>query len=510
MQPAHYGSRWQGAVLGLVATFAGLAAAELVTGLIRDTASPVVPVGQVVIDRVPRSVKDWAIDIFGTADKAVLVVGALVVILGVGVLVGTLMMRAMRTAAFLLTGAIGVVGGFAVIIRPDPTFSKLLPTIIGTAVSIAVLWWLGPRPRVDEAGEKKMIGLDRRQFLTGSVTVGGVAVLAGGLGRMMHERFEVSGERADLKLPEVADAPPTLPAGTDLGVEGIQSFVVPTEDFYRIDTALVVPQVQRDSWSLKISGLVDDDLELTYDDLLAMPQVERYITLSCVSNEVGGDLVGNALWQGVLLKPILERVGLQAGAEQVVSRSVDGWTCGTPTDVIMDGRDAMLAIAMNGEPLPARHGYPVRMVVPGLYGYVSATKWVTDIRLTRWEDFDAYWVPRGWSKEGPVKTMARIDTPRSGRRVDGRVPIGGVAWAVHRGISGVQVRVDEGEWQEADLGDVPSTDTWVQWVHHWDAQPGTHTVQVRAIDGDGVPQPEEPAPVAPDGAQGYHRITVKV
>lgn len=323
---------------------------------------------------------------------------------------------------------------------------------------------------------------------------------------MMQGRFEISGERASVQLPTSTDSAPPLPADAELGVEGIESFVVPTSDFYRIDTALVVPQVRRDSWRLSISGLVDNEIELTYEDLLARPQIERYITLSCVSNPVGGDLVGNALWQGVRLADVLDEAGLQEGAEQVVSRSIDGWTCGTPTSAIMDGRDAMLAIAMNGEALPASHGYPVRMVVPGLYGYVSATKWVTDIRLTRWEDFDAYWIPRGWSKEGPVKTMTRIDTPRSGRSVSGTVPIGGVAWAVHRGISAVQLRVDGGEWRNAELGGVPSEDTWVQWVYHWDSEPGDHIIEVRSLDGEGSPQPEDPKGVAPDGAQGYHRI----
>ena len=511
MQSQLYGSRWQGAALGLLATFSGLAAAELAVGLIRGSASPVVPVGQVVIDWIPPSVKDWAIDTFGTADKVVLIVGALVTILGLGALVGILAIRGARLAAYALTSVIGIVGAFAVMIRPDPSLGKLMPTIVGTSVSILVLWWLGPKPvQVEGVDGHTMMGPDRRQFITGAVGIGSVAVVAGGLGRMLQERFEISGERAALELPTAAEGISLPPANAELGVEGIESFVVPTSNFYRIDTALVVPQVRRDSWTLKISGLVDNELELTFDDLLARPQIERYITLSCVSNEVGGDLVGNALWQGVRLADILDEAGLQDGAEQIVSRSIDGWTCGTPTEVVMDGRDAILAIAMNGEPLPARHGYPVRMVVPGLYGYVSATKWVTDIVLTGWDDFDAYWVERRWSKLGPVKTMARIDTPSSGRTVSGEVPIGGVAWAVHRGISRVQVRIDEGEWRDAELGGVPSSDTWVQWVYRWPSEPGSHSVEARAFDGDGVQQPEEPAPVSPDGAQGYHRISLKV
>ncbi len=510
MESEHYGSTGRGVALGLLATAAGLGVAELVSGLVEGASSPVVPVGQVFIDRVPKSLKDWAIEQFGTNDKAVLVLGAVIVVLGLGALVGVLAMRGARAAAYAMTAVIGVVGSWAVLIRPEPTFGRLLPTLVGTTVSILVLWHLGPKPAgADPQGRPILMGPDRRQFLQGAVGIGAVAAIAGGLGRVLKERFEIDSERAALDLPAPESVAAGLPADAELGVSGITPFVVSNASFYRIDTALVVPQVSKDSWKLSISGLVDDDIELTFDDLLARPQIERYITLSCVSNPVGGGLVGNALWQGVRLRDVLLEAGLQDGAEQVVSRSIDGWTCGTPIEAVMDGRDAMLAIAMNGEPLPATHGYPVRMVVPGLYGYVSATKWVTDIRLTRWEDFDAYWIPRGWSKRGPVKTMARIDTPRSGRRVSGEAAIGGVAWAVHRGVSAVQIRIDGGEWREADLGGVPSSDTWVQWVYRWDAEPGEHEIEARAIDGMGEPQPEEPKPVAPDGAQGYHRITVK-
>ena len=512
MKNGLYGSKTAGAGLGLLATAVGLAAAELVVGLVRGSSSPVVPVGQEFIDRVPKPLKDWAIEQFGTNDKAVLVAGALIVILGFGAVIGILMMRGERPAAFTLTGVIGVIGAWAVLIRPDPTLGKLLPTIVGTAVSIGVLWWLGPQPVPDEEAEPGAMSMvfDRRRFLTGAVGVGSVAAIVGGGGRLLQRRFEVDAERSALTLPDVDSAGP---GGSEfeLGVDGVESFVVPNDEFYRIDTALVVPQLRADEWRLKIGGMVDNPMELTFDDLLARPQIERYITLSCVSNPVGGGLVGNARWQGVLLKDILEEAGVQPGAEQVVSRSVDDWTCGSPLEAIMDGRDAMLAIAMNGEPLPARHGYPVRIVVPGLFGYVSATKWVTEIQLTRWEDFDAYWIPRGWSKEGPVKTMARIDTPRNGARRSGTVEIGGVAWAVHRGVSNVQIRLDEGEWRDCELGSVPSADTWVQWVYRLDDAPtGRHLVEVRAIDGSGEPQPSEYAAVAPNGAQGYHRVTIDV
>jgi DMSO/TMAO reductase YedYZ molybdopterin-dependent catalytic subunit len=517
MDPRHYGARatrGQGIALGLLATGAGLAAAELVVGLVEGSASPVVPVGQVFIDWVPTPLKDWAIDTFGTNDKVVLVLGALIVIAGIGIGVGLLAMRGARGAAYALTSLVGLLGASAVLTRPAPSVGKLLPAFAGTAVSIAVIWYLAPRRSSNPAGEEPpaatTMGLDRRRFVTGAVGIGSVAVIAGGLGRMLQQRFEVDSERVALQLPAAASQAPALPVDAELGVPGIEAFVTPNDSFYRIDTALVVPQVSKDSWRLRISGLVDNELEVTFDDLLARPQIERYVTLSCVSNPVGGDLVGTALWQGVRLSELLDEAGLRDGAEQVVSRSIDGWTCGTPTEVVMDGRDAMLAVAMNGEPLPARHGYPVRMVVPGLYGYVSATKWVTEIELTRWEDFDAYWVPRGWSKLGPVKTMARIDTPRNASSHAGEVVIGGVAWAVHRGVSAVELRVDGGDWRAADLGGAPSADTWVQWAHRLEAAPGRHVVEARALDGAGDPQPEEPRPVAPNGAQGYHRITIDI
>jgi len=536
MNQGLYGSRRHGIAIGLLSTFAGLAAAELVVGLVRGAVSPVVPVGQEVIDVVPPAVKDWAIDWFGTADKAVLIIGTLLSLAVIGSIVGNLAVKGNRAAAYAVTAVVGLIGVFAVMMRPAPDFGKMLPPIVGTAASLAVIWWLAPRDISPEraidadgvagadgvAAGRSSAAVPRRNFLQAASTVGLVAVMAGALGRVLRGRFEVDDERAALELPEPTDTVPASPqpvdgAGspTDFGIDEVESFVVPNSDFYRIDTALVVPQVPKDSWSLRIHGMVDNELELTFSDLLEREQIERYITLSCVSNQVGGGLVGNALFQGVRMKDVLDEAGVQSGATQVVSRSIDGWNCGSPTSAIMDGRDAMLAIAMNGEPLPAEHGYPVRLVVPGLYGYVSATKWVTEIELTRWEDFDGYWVPRGWSKEGPVKTMARIDRPGSGRSYgpngDEVIDIAGLAWAVHRGISRVEVSIDEGEWRECELAGVPSDDTWRQWRYRWaDFTPGEHTVRARAYDNDGVPQPEEPKSVAPDGAQGYHRVRFDV
>ncbi len=486
-------------------------------GLFEGTSSPVVPVGQVFIDWVPRPLKEWAIDTFGTNDKVVLVLGALIVLLGIGIGVGVLAMRGARAGAVdahvhhrchrrLGRGhqAGAHAGQAAADDRRDGDLDR------SAAVPGAACGRCGSADRRRSPPPvAQPMGVDRRRFVGGAIGVGSVAVIAGGVGRLLQQRFEVSTERSALSLPAV-DAPATaLPVDAQLPLDGLQPFVTPNANFYRIDTALVVPQVSKDSWRLKIGGMVDNPMELTFDDLLARPQVERYITLSCVSNPIGGDLIGNALWQGVLLRDVLDEAGVQPEATQIVSRSIDDWTAGTPTDVVMDGRDAMLAIAMNGEPLPARHGYPVRMVVPGLYGYVSATKWVTEIELTRWEDYDAYWVPRGWSKNGPIKTMSRVDTDRRGATPN-EVIVGGVAWAIHRGISRVEVRSDGGNWFEAQLGGVPSNDTWAQWMVTLDLEPGRHMIESRAFDGDGIPQTEETAPVAPNGAQGYPRRWIEV
>ncbi len=530
----------RGIVVGVLSTFAGLAVAEVVTGLYRGASSPVLPVGQEVIDATPKGVREWAIDTFGTSDKAVLVLGTLFSLVVIGSLVGILAVRGRLLAAYAVTAVVGLIGMSAVLSRPAPTFGKLLPAILGTLASIGALWYLagGPFAAARGTATDSDTGVhdtvDRRGFVQAAATVGVIAALAAVVGRLLNGRFDVDAERADLVLPAPADtaAPiatvPTTSAGattipgstvpgdvTDFGIDGVTPWIVPNEHFYRIDTALSVPQVPKDSWSLHIHGMVDREVTLGFADLLARPMIERYITLSCVSNQIGGDLVGNALFQGVRLKDVLDEAGVHPDATQVVSRSIDGWTAGSPTSVIMDGRDAMVAIAMNGEPLPPEHGYPVRLVVPGLYGYVSATKWVTEIELTRWEDFDAYWVPRGWSKEGPVKTMARIDRPRNKKSYSadgsGVIDIAGLAWAVHRGISKVEVSLDEGAWRECELAGVPSDDTWRQWRYRWaDAPPGEHSVRARAYDGSGEPQPPEPKSVAPDGAQGYHTVRFDV
>jgi DMSO/TMAO reductase YedYZ molybdopterin-dependent catalytic subunit len=527
-----YGSRLHGVAIGLLSTFAGLAVAELVAGLWRGASSPVLPVGQEVIDAVPPGVKTWAIDWFGSSDKAVLIIGTVLSLAVIGSIVGILAIGGRFRAAVAVTIGVGAIGVWAVLSRPAPSFGKVLPPIIGTLASLATLWYLTPHPQpvTDPAQpDAEPEQTTRRGFVQNAATITVFGLVAVIVGRALRGRFSVDDERAQLEIPAADDtaAPAPVPASTnatpaapnatpyDFGIDEVTPWLVPNADFYRIDTALSVPQIPRDSWGLRVHGMVERELQLTFADLLTRPMIERNITLSCVSNEVGGDLVGNALFQGVRLKDVLDEAGVLEGATQVVSRSIDGWNCGSPTSVIMDGRDALIAIAMNGEPLPPEHGYPVRLVVPGLYGYVSATKWVTEIELARWEDFDGYWVPRGWAKEGPVKTMARIDRPHGGgdysTDTSGVIDIAGLAWAVHRGISRVEVSIDESEWLECELAGVPSDDTWRQWRYRWTtATTGDHNVRARAFDGDGVPQPEERTPVAPDGAQGYHRVGFSV
>jgi DMSO/TMAO reductase YedYZ molybdopterin-dependent catalytic subunit len=313
-------------------------------------------------------------------------------------------------------------------------------------------------------------------------------------------------------LPRPARAAPRVPAAADLGIDGLSPFVTPNGDFYRIDVNLIVPQVTAEGWTLTIKGLVDAEVELTYGELLAMPLVEEDITLACVSNEVGGRLVGNARWLGTPLLPLLERAGIDGNADQIVARAVDGFTVGFPVESLRDGRAALLAVGMNGEPLPIRHGFPARLVVAGLYGYVSATKWLSEIELTRFDAFDPYWIQRGWAVEAPIKTQARIDTPRGLAKVSGStIPVAGVAWAQTRGIAKVEVRIDDGEWNECELSEEVSANTWRQWLYRWEgAAPGRHQLTVRATDATGEIQPEQRVPPFPDGATGWHSIAVNV
>jgi DMSO/TMAO reductase YedYZ molybdopterin-dependent catalytic subunit len=359
---------------------------------------------------------------------------------------------------------------------------------------------------------KQGAAVDRRGFLVAGTAVAAVAALAGVAGRKLQSvRFDASTSRAAIRLPAPADPAPRLPSTVRVGVPGVSPYITPNRSFYRVDTALVVPQVPSDTWELRVHGMVDHELRIDYQTLLRRRLIERDITMTCVSNEVGGTLVGTARWLGAPLKALLDEAGVHPGADQIVGTSSDGMTIGTPTSAATDGRDAMLAIGMNGEPLPLEHGFPVRMIVPGLYGYVSGTKWLVDLELTTFDAVDPYWVQRGWMQRAPIKSSSRIDTPKPFARVQaGKVAVAGMAWAQHRGISAVEVRVDDGPWQRARLAADPSSDLWVQWVFEWTATASSHTLAVRATDRSGQTQVEQRTTPFPSGSTGWHSVVVTV
>jgi DMSO/TMAO reductase YedYZ molybdopterin-dependent catalytic subunit len=497
-----------GALAGLLAALAALAAAELVAALVRPQAQPVVAIGGAVIDATPTWLREFAISTFGTNDKTVLK----------GTILGLLVLLALVTGAIAvryrgvgLAGVVvlGIVGATAAYSRPEAEPLDPLPSLVGAFVGCVVLVLL-LRPLAPDGAASA--DERRRQLLVTALWVGAGALAVGAVGRIVNiRRPDIAAERAAIRLPAPATPAPALPAGSELKIPGLSPFTTPTGDFYRIDTALIVPQIDPDGWSLKVHGMVDREVELDFAQLLRRPMVERDITLTCVSNEVGGNLAGSARWLGAPLAALLEEVGVDPRADMILSRSQDGMTIGTPTAVVLDGRDAMLAVGMNGQPLPAEHGFPVRMVVPGLYGYVSATKWLVDLELTRFDREVPYWVERGWVEKAPILTASRIDTPRQfGKLKAGKVAVAGVAWAQHRGIDKVEVRVDGGAWHEARLADVPSTDTWRQWVWEWDATPGGHILEVRATDADGVTQSARQRMPFPSGATGWHAVEVTV
>jgi DMSO/TMAO reductase YedYZ molybdopterin-dependent catalytic subunit len=501
-----------GALVGLLAAVAALAAAELAAVLVRPEASPVVAVGDGVVDATPTGLREWAISQFGTNDKRVLIGSILVLLVLLSLGTGALAVRR-RAVGLAGVAVLGLVGAVAAATRPDAERLDPVPSLVGALVgAIALVLLLRPlRPRGSTVADADA-DAGRRRLLVAALWVGVASVAAGWLGRSLNaRRGATAAARAAVRLPAPAVPAAALPAGSDLAIAGLSPFTTPTGDFYRIDTALLVPQLSTDGWRLRVHGMVDHEVELGFAQLLGRDLVERDITLTCVSNEVGGDLAGNARWLGAPLAALLDEVGVDPGADLILSRSKDGMTIGTPTAVVMDGRDAMLAVGMNGEPLPAEHGFPVRMVVPGLYGYVSATKWLVDLELTRFDRETPYWVERGWVAKAPILTASRIDTPRAFADLPaGRVAVAGVAWAQHRGIATVEVRVDRGRWVPARLAEVPSADTWRQWVWEWDATAGRHLLEVRATDADGVPQPGRQRMPFPSGATGWHAVEVSV
>lgn len=508
------GPRWVGGALAGIASGAlALGLAEVVAGIVAPSSAPLIALGDVAVDAVPPWLKDFAVQNFGTHDKQVLLGSALVIALVLSAIAGVLAVRGKQWGTWLVL-ALGAVAALAAVTRPDASSLSILPSLVGAMAGMFVLNWLAPQVRqaVEAPAGSRAATLTRRRALQalGAVLAGGV--VAGGLGRALGERLRgAKSSRDSITLPTAADPAPALPAGVSVNVPGVTPFITPNEDFYLIDTTLTTPLLRAEDWSLRIHGLVEREVTISYDDLLKGALVERDVTLMCVSNEVGGDLTGNARWLGLPIGPLLTRAGPKSEADMVLSKSSDGWTAGTPLDVLTDGRDALLAIGMNGEPLPLQHGFPVRMVVPGLYGYVSATKWVVDLEVTRFDRAEGYWTPRGWSALGPVKTESRFDVPQDLDRVKaGTVVLAGIAWAQHRGIKGVEVRVGEGAWEAATLGAEDSVDTWRQWFYRWNAVAGSYRLQVRATDATGETQTATAAAPAPDGASGYHTIDVTV
>jgi DMSO/TMAO reductase YedYZ molybdopterin-dependent catalytic subunit len=497
------GLRARAAAGGILAALAGLAAGGVVAAVLGTSQTPVVAIGSAFIDRVPPWLKDLAISLFGVHDKTALQIGILIVLLALAALAGVLSVRRWWAGAAVTV----VLAGLAVLAaatRPDTGQTGFVPSFVAGVVAVLVLRLFSRRLSglVDSPNDLA----SRRGFLQLATGVALGTVAVGALGRVVGgRRTAVTDARVALKLP----VPPDLNPPGGVQAAGATPWATSAADFYRIDTALSVPLIKPADWTLRIHGMVERELNLSFAYLLKRKVVHKWVTLTCVSNEVGGDLIGNALWSGVLLKDLLAEAGPSSDADAIKSTSKDGFTAGTPIGTLTDDRQSMLAFAMNGQPLPLEHGFPVRIVVPGLYGYVSATKWLTDIEVTRFDQFEAYWTPRGWSELGPIKLSSRIDVPRSNAST-GKVTVAGVAWDQHVGVSKVEVRVDGGPWQQATLATDASIDTWRQWYWSWDAPRGNHVLQVRAFDAKGNPQIEAEAPPAPNGSTGLHTVNVKV
>ena len=539
--PARIGSgpAWLYAVFGVLAAAFGVAIGTLVAAFIDPAYAPIEVVASTAIDIPPAVVKEWATSTFGTASKSVVVGVVAVAVVAIAAWSGVASRTRPRFGIQVMLVA-GVVGAVAALLRPVDAFLAPLPSLVAGVAAALALWWLlrMARPSAVAAPEsvpdmptdglkevspghqdlpgRESLGMSaevqsvsRRGVLLG---IGGVVVVGGAAlasARWLTTRASAVASRVAAVLPSPAEVLPPLPASVQAPVPGMAPFVTPNADFYRIDTAVIVPQVTAEEWTLSFDGMVRRPFTITYAELLEMPMVERDVTIMCVSNPIGGDLIGTARWLGTPLLPLLERAGIEPGADQIFSTSIDGWTCSTPLDGLAE-RDPLLAIAMNGEPLPIEHGFPVRMIIPGLYGFISATKWVTQITATTYAADPAYWTVRGWATDAPVLTGSRIDLPDGSLSV-GQTAIGGVAWAMDGdGISRVEVSIDDGPWQDAQLAEQPNPRTWRQWWLEWEATPGRHSIAVRATNGLGETQTSEVADVVPSGATGYDVGVVEV
>src|SRR4051794_10554908 len=497
-------SRGWFAFAGLVAGAAGLALSQAAATALRADSSPVEAVGVAVRDFTPGPIAVFLVHLVKHADKPLLIGGTTLVVLAICAYAASWIRRFPLVPDVVFFG-LTVVGLLAVLRLPNPGIGAPLALIVGLITWIVTLRLL-TAPLLGETPHTAELDSRRRDFLVrGALVVGGVAVLAVAARVAGSGRRRVEQARRLLRLPVKHG---TVPVGATVGVAGIAPWRTPNNDFYIIHTALAPPSISPEDWQLRIHGMVDRELSFSYQDLLDRQLTEGWVTLCCVSNEVGGDLIGNAWWSGVAVRELLAEAGVQARANAVRQTSHDGWDCGTPLAALTDPkRDAMLAVAMNGQPLPVQHGFPVRMVVPGLYGYVSACKWIVDLEVTSFDKFSAYWTDRGWSEKGPVKTESRIDVPRNGATVRaGTLRVGGSAWAQHTGIEKVEFQLDGGPWQEAELGRVPGADTWVQWAGTADVAAGEHRIFVRATDSSGYTQTPVKADVVPNGATGWHNI----
>ena len=555
-----------GVILGVVTALVALGVAQVAAAIIASQAgAPVNAVGELSIDHAPPAVKNFAINTFGSNDKTALVWGIRVVLILFAAGIGVLAIRRLRRGLVGL-GLFIAIGVYAAESQPGSTIGDAFPTLVGGLAAALFLWKAGdlarrgtrplpagavaatppvalppaaepesesepePEPEQRERWQRWTpppaeparrqpwpdagVEQSRRRFLWVSAGTAGAGLIAYGGGTLLGENRDVSAAQHALKLPRAVTPAPPLPAGYDLKIPGLSSFVTPNASFYRVDTAIVLPEILPASWQLRIHGMVEREIVLTFADLIKRPLVEDYITLCCVSNPVGGPYIGNAKWLGVSLRSVLREAGIKAGADQLLCTSADGFTSGTPVQTAMDGRDALLAVAMNGTALPVAHGFPVRLVIPGLYGYVSACKWLTDIEVTTYAANVSFWAQRGWSAQGPVKTESRIDVPALGGTVKAgkQAAIAGVAWAQHKGIEAVEVRIAKGPWQQAKLAAVPDLDTWRQWVYYWDANvpPGNYLIESRATDKTGYTQTVLQEPPEPNGASGYPSNLVTV
>jgi len=499
-----------GALLGLVAAGFAIGIATLAAAFFRPQASPIIAVGEAFIDRTPSWLKNFAVQKFGEHDKTMLLLGMYVTIAFLAMGIGVLARRRI-VIGVVGVAVFGLFGAYVAYTRPASKFSDVIPSVIGGVAGVVVLLWLARAavPALSRVGGIRPPGIDRRKFLVVSSSAAAAAAAAGFGGQeLSNKRNTVN--TAQVKLGNPVVKPKPLPKNATLDVQGLSPFYTSNADFYRIDTSIVAPQVEPGSWQLRIHGMVDTPMTINFADLMKQPMIEHDITLCCVSESVGGPYIGNARWQGTMLPDILRKAGLQSGAQQIVMRDVNGMNLGVAVDPLMDGRASLLAVGMNGQPLPQEHGFPVRVVVPGLYGYVSACKWVVDMEVTTYSAFSAYWTHRGWSQQAPIKTESRIDVPKNKASVAaGKVTIAGVAWAQHRGVEAVEVNVG-GNWTPAKLAAQDTIDTWRQWYYTWDATPGQYTIKVRATDKTGHTQTPKVQAPEPNGASGYHTIHVTV